>query len=43
MLPDAIKTSSMGIRKVTNVWIIVSVMNEIPIYKGMLQEVANLA
>ena len=42
MLPDAIKTSSMGIKKVTNVRTIANVMNESPIYKGMLQEVDRL-
>ena len=36
MLPDAIKTSTMGIKKVTNVRTIVSAINESPIYKGML-------
>ena len=39
MLPDAIKTSSVGIKKVSNVRTIASVMNESPIYKGMLLEI----
>ena len=39
MLPDAIKTCSMGIKKITDVQTIASVMNESLIYKGMLQEV----
>ena len=42
MLPDAIKTSFMGIKKVTNVRTIASGMNESAIYKGMLQEVDKL-
>ena len=42
MLPDAIKTSSLGIKMVTNVRTIASVMNESSIYKGMLQEVDKL-
>ncbi|XP_065900823.1 zinc finger MYM-type protein 1-like [Dysidea avara] len=36
MLPDAIKTSCLGIKRVTNVRTIASVMNESSIYKGML-------
>ena len=39
MLPDAIKMSSTGIKKVNNVRTTASVMNESSIYKGMLQEV----
>ena len=42
MLPDAIKTSSVGIKKVSNVRTIPSVMNESPIYKGMLLEIDKL-
>ena len=42
MLPDAIKASSVGIKKVSNVQTIASVMNESPIYKGMLLEINKL-
>jgi len=42
MLSDAIKTSSLGIKKVTNVRTITSVMNECSIFKSMLQEVDKL-
>jgi len=42
MLLDVIKTSSLGIKKVTNIQTIVSAMNESAIYKGMLQEVDKL-
>ena len=36
MLPDAIKTSTLGIKKVTNVRTIANVMNECSVYKSML-------
>ena len=42
MILDAIKTSSLGIKKVSNARTIVSAMNESAIYKGMLQEVDKL-
>ena len=42
MLPDAIKTSTLGIKKVTNVRTIANVMNECSVYKSMLQEVDKL-
>ena len=42
MLQDAIRTSSLGIKKVTNVRTIASVMNESTIYKEMLKEVDKL-
>ena len=42
MLQDAIKTSSLSVKKVTNVRTIVQAMNESQIYKGMLLEVDKL-
>jgi len=42
MLPDAIKTSTLGIKKVTNVRTIANVMNECSVYKSVLQEVDKL-
>jgi len=42
MIPDAIKGSSLGIRKVTNMRTIASVMNECSVYKIILREVDKL-
>ena len=42
MLQDVIKTSSLSVKKVTNVRTIVQAMNESQIYKGMLLEVDKL-
>ena len=42
MLPDAIKTSFLDIKMVTNVRTIASVMNKSSKYKGMLQEFDKL-
>ena len=42
MLQDVIKTSSLSVKKVTNVRTIVQAMNESHIYKGMLLEVNKL-
>ena len=43
MLQDVIKTSSLTIKKVTNVRTIVGTMNDSEIYEGMLQEVDKLS
>ena len=42
MLQDVIKTSSLSVKKVTNVRTILQAMNESQIYKRMLPEVDKL-
>ena len=42
MLQEAIKTSNMGIKKVTSVRTIADVMNTNPIFQGMLSEIDRL-